>query len=310
MNAISNTVNSSAGSRMLRLRTTLQKMYKARHAYLFISPFFILFSAFLFYPALRSVFLSFHKWEGFGTYSYAGIDNYVRLINDPLFIKSIINSVYIMVISNIPQWILAVMLAVTLNSTFIRFRGIWRAVYFSPVILSAVVVSIVFVLIFDTEYGFLNYFLTLLGLDKIGWITTQEVSKISVSLLTIWRWTGWNMVIVLAGLQSIPLEVLDAAKVDGAMGWALFRYITLPHLRPVLIFIFMLSTIDGLRLFAEPALLTRGGPAQSSLTMVMYLYRQAFEFRKFGYASTIGVAIFLLVAGVSVVAWRLIEGDE
>ncbi len=310
MNAIRNDVNSSDGSRMLRLRATLKAAYKVRHAYLFISPFFILFIAFLLYPALRSVFLSFHKWEGFGIYSFAGGSNYVRLLRDPLFIKSIINSIYIMVLSNVPQWILAVILAVALNSTFLRFRGVWRAVYFSPIILSAVVVSIVFVLIFDTEYGFLNYLLNLVGIDKIGWITTQEVSKLSVSLLAIWRWTGWNMVIVLAGLQSIPLEVYDAAKVDGASGWTLFRYITLPHLRPVLIFIFMLSTIEGLRLFAEPALLTRGGPAQSSLTMVMYLYRQAFEFRKFGYASTIGVAIFVLIAGVSFVAWRLIAREE
>lgn len=118
------------------------------------------------------------------------------------------------------------------------------------------------------------------------------------------------MVIVLAGLQSIPLELYDAAKVDGAQGWALFRYITLPLLRPVLIFIFMLSTIDGLRLFAEPALLTKGGPAQSSLTMVMYLYRQAFEFRNFGYASAIAVAIFIFVGGISLVAWRLIASER
>jgi ABC-type sugar transport system permease subunit len=167
-------------------------------------------------------------------------------------------------------------------------------------------VSMVFLLIFDTQYGFLNYLISLVGGDQIGWITTQEMSKVSVSLLAIWRWTGWNMVIVLAGLQSIPTVLYDAAKVDGARTWELFRYITLPLLRPVLIFIIMLSTIDGLRLFAEPALLTKGGPAQSSLTMVMYLYRQAFEFRKFGYASAIAVAIFVLVAITSIVAWRFI----
>jgi ABC-type sugar transport system permease subunit len=310
MNSTKVFVLSAGNSTMSRLRVTLKLIYKKRYAYLFISPFFILFSIFLLYPTLRSIYLSFHKWEGFGTYSYVGIENYVNLLGDPLFRKSIFNSIYIMVLSNVPQWVLAVAIAVTLNSRLIRFRGIWRSIYFSPIILSAVVVSMVFLLIFDTQYGFLNYLIGLAGGAPIGWITTQEMSKVSVSLLAVWRWTGWNMVIVLAGLQSIPIELYDAAKVDGAESWALFRHITLPLLRPVLIFIFMLSTIDGLRLFAEPALLTKGGPAQSSLTMVMYLYRQAFEFRNFGYASAIAVAIFVFVAVISTVAWRFITNEN
>ena len=293
-----------------RMHVLLRTIYKKRYDYLFISPFFILFAIFFIYPAIRSIILSFYEREGVGFYLPVGIENYIKLAQDTLFLKSIFNSIFIMVLSTIPQMILAIALAVALNITWLRFRGIWRAIYFSPIIISAVVVAVIFELIFDKQYGFINYILSLVDIGKIGWTNTESLSKISIIILVTWRWTGWNMVIVLAGLQSIPIDLYDAAKVDGAQGWELFRFITLPLLRPVLVFIAMLSTIDGLRLFAEPAILTNGGPAESSLTMVMYLYRQAFVYQNFGYASAIAVAIFVFVAVMSAIAWRFLNFNQ
>ena len=310
MNALPDATRVPRDALWTYLRATLKTIYKKRHAYYFIGPFFILFSIFFLYPAVRSIMLSLYKREGFGAYSYVGGANYLHLVRDPVFLKAILNSVYLMVSTTAIQIVLAVAIAVALNATFVRFRKVLRSIYFSPIILSAVVVSIVFSLIFDKQYGFLNYLLSLVGIGKVGWTTTTALSKVAVAILVIWRWTGWNMVIVLAGLQGIPPELNDAAKVDGAGSWALFRYITLPLLQPVLVFITMLGVIDGLRLFAEPAVLTEGGPAQSSLTMVMYLSQQAFKYHAFGYASAIAVAIFALVAVISLISWRFINQGE
>ncbi|OGO30853.1 MAG: hypothetical protein A2Z16_06455 [Chloroflexi bacterium RBG_16_54_18] len=288
----------------------LRQIKKNLHAYLFISPFFVLFVIFFLYPTFRSFSLSLYEWEGFNTVNFVGLKNYAKLINDELFHETVINSIYVMVLSTIPQIIFATLIAVALNSKFIRYRNIWRAAYFSPIVLSPVVVGIVFSLIFDQRYGFLNYILSLFGIDQINWTRSTEWSKLAVTVLVIWRWTGWNMVIVLAGLQSIPEELYDAAKVDGAGDWDTFKSITLPLLKPVLSFLVMLGIIDGLRLFAEPNILTEGGPGHASETMIMYLYNQAFLFFKFGYASAIAVVIFLALAGIAAFTWGFLRRGE
>lgn len=291
-------------------RNLLREVKKNLHAYLFISPFFILFIIFFLYPTIRSFTLSLYEWETFNTVTFVGLKNYIKLFRDALFLGTVVNSIYMMVLSTIPQIIFATLIAVALNSKFIRFRNLWRAAYFSPIVLSPVVVGIVFSLIFDQQYGFLNYILSLFGIDQINWTRSTEWSKLAVTVLVIWRWTGWNMVIVLAGLQSIPEELYDAAKVDGAGDWDTFKSITLPLLKPVLSFLLMLGIIDGLRLFAEPNILTEGGPGHASATMIMYLYNQAFLFFKFGYASAIAVVIFIALAGIAAFTWGFLRRGE
>jgi cellobiose transport system permease protein len=299
-----------AGTQSSKFRDGLRQIRKNLHAYLFISPFFILFAIFFIYPTLRSIGLSLYEWEGFNTLKFVGLENYSRLFKDKLFIETIYNSFFLMVVSTIPQLALATLIAVALNSKFIRFRNVWRAAYFSPIVISPVVVGIVFSMIFDQQYGFLNYVLGMVGIDQIGWINTAQWSKIAVAVLVVWRWTGWNMVVILAGLQSIPEELYDAAKVDGAADWNSFRYITLPLLKPILNFLLMLCIIDGLRMFAEPNVLTKGGPGNSSETMIMYLYNQAFMYFKFGYASAEAVVIFVALAGVAAITWGFLRRGE
>ncbi len=182
-----------------RFRRVLDTLYQKRYAYLFISPFFILFSVFFLYPTIYAFTISLHQWKGFNTYAFVGINNYLYLLRDPHFLQAIYNSFYLMIASSIPQLILSVLIAVTLNSKVIRGRNFWRAAYFSPIILSPVVVGIVFSLIFDQHYGFLNYILSFIGISKLGWLNSQELSKIAVSTLE-----SIALTCGLAGLGGIP----------------------------------------------------------------------------------------------------------
>ena len=241
---------------------------KNKHCYLFISPFFILFGIFLLFPFFYSFVISLQSWDGVSLPKFVGLANYQRLFRDELFWKSLYNTVYILVL-NIPlQLGLALLLAVALNSKVVRGRSVMQLVYFMPIIVSVVVVAIVFSLLYDSYTGLINYFIELLGAAPIPWISSEAWSKISVVLLITWRWTGYNMVIMLAGLQAIPDELYEAGRIDGATGWKSFWNITLPLLKPVLLFCLIMSIIGLFKIFTEPYILTGGGPNNSSQTMV------------------------------------------
>lgn len=284
----------------------MQILYKNRWAYLFISPFFILFFIFFLYPTVQSFRMSLFSWEGFGNYSFVGFENYVKLAKDALFTKTLWNSLVLMVFTIVPQMILSILLAVIINTRTVRWKKVWRAIFFLPITLSPVIVAIIFTLVFDENFGLVNYLLGLAGLPTIPWLTSSDWSKFTVSILVVWRWVGWNMVILLAALQGISQDLLDAALVDGADGPQTFWHITLPLIKPTVVYLTMLGIIDGLRIFAEPSVLTRGGPAKSSMTVMMYLFNQAFSYFNYGYASTIAVATFLLIVIISIVSWKFI----
>ena len=211
-----------------------------------------------------------------------------------------------MVITTIPQIMISILLAVMVNARFVRGKRIWRAIYFLPITLSPVIVAIIFTLIFDENFGLLNYLLGFMNLPTIPWLTSTEWSKFSVSLLVNWRWIGWNIVILLAALQGISQDMIDAALIDGADEIRTFWYVTLPLIKPTVVYLVMLGIIDGLRIFAEPSVLTRGGPAKSSMTVMMYLYNQAFYYFNYGYASAVAVIAFVLIMVVSAVSWKFI----
>ena len=222
---------------------------KNKHCYLFISPFFILFGIFLLFPFFYSFVISLQSWDGVSLPKFVGLANYQRLFRDELFWKSLYNTVYILVL-NIPlQLGLALLLAVALNSKVVRGRSVMQLVYFMPIIVSVVVVAIVFSLLYDSYTGLINYFIELLGAAPIPWISSEAWSKISVVLLITWRWTGYNMVIMLAGLQAIPDELYEAGRIDGATGWKSFWNITLPLLKPVLLFCLIMSIIGLFKIF-------------------------------------------------------------
>jgi|LSQX01.1.fsa_nt_gb lactose/L-arabinose transport system permease protein len=286
-------------------RGTWAEIRKNWHAYLFISPFFILFGLFMLFPFLYSFWISLHSWDGVSLPIFIGFTNYTRLFQDELFWKSLYNTVYILVL-NIPlQLGLALLLALAVNSAWVRGRSVMQLIYFMPIIVSVVVVATVFSLLYDSYTGLINYVLEWIGLNAIPWLSSEAWSKISIVLLITWRWTGYNMVIMLAGLQGIPLELYEAGRIDGATGWRAFRHITAPLLKPVLLFCLVMSIIGLFKIFTEPYILTFGGPNNSSQTMVTYIYNNAFRYGRMGYGSALAYVLFLIILFVSVVNLKI-----
>ncbi|HHT84655.1 MAG TPA: sugar ABC transporter permease [Firmicutes bacterium] len=286
----------------------LKAILKKWDIYLFIAPFFILYTVFMLFPIVHSFWMSLHWWDGLSEPRFIGVDNYRKLISEPLFLTSLKNTAFIFVVGVPIMVAIAVVLGVLLNRPVV-FRKFFRTVFFMPVVVSLVVVAVMFILMYDFRYGVFNYILEFLGLDPVPWITSPDVSKLSIILLMIWRWSGYNMVIVLAGLQNISPEYYEAARIDGAGAFTVFWRITLPLLKPILLFIFILSTIGTFQMFAEPYILTKGGPMQSTYTIVMYLYREGFQFFNLGYASAVAYVLVVII-GVLTILQLKFSGDN
>jgi ABC-type sugar transport system permease subunit len=284
----------------------LHDMFRNRQAYLFICPFFIFFLVFGLYPIIYSFVLSLHEWHANRPWVPVGWKNYASLLRrDPVFWTSLYNVVYIFII-NVPAMIfLSVFIAVVLNNPARKHKDVFRIVYLLPYVTSVLSIAIVFYVLFDDRAGLINLALARVGIPPAHWLTSQAMSKISIDILVTWKWTGYNMIIALAGLQSIETQIYDAARIDGAGGVRTFWQITFPLLRPVIGFQFIMSTIGTFNMFTEPYFLTNGGPGYSSLTLVLYLYRTAFKFFKLGYAAAIAFLTFILVLIPSVAQVRM-----
>jgi ABC-type sugar transport system permease subunit len=277
-----------------------------RQAYLFISPFFAVFAVFGIYPIAYSLWLSLHNWHATKPWQFVGLKNYWTLLsNDEVFWTSLWNVIYIFLL-NVPIMILlSVLIAVALNNPARKLKDLFRIVYLLPYVTSVLSIAIVFYVLFDDSLGLINLLLARGGLKPIHWLTSAKYSKISIDILVTWKWTGYNMIIALAGLQSISTDIYDAARIDGAGSVRTFLRITLPLMRPVIGFQFIMSTIGTFNMFTEPYFLTDGGPGYSSLTLVLYLYRSAFKFFKLGYGAAIAFLTFILVLIPSVLQVRM-----
>jgi ABC-type sugar transport system permease subunit len=284
----------------------LRQASRSRQAYLFISPFFILFAVFGIYPIVYSLVLSLHTWNANAPWQFLGLKNYRDLLfNDPVFWTSLWNVIYIYLINVPAMIILSIIIAVALNSPHQKMKDFFRVTYLLPYVTSVLSIAIVFYVLFDDSLGLVNLLLKDVGLKPIHWLTSKKYSKVSIDILVTWKWTGYNMIIALAGLQSISHDIFDATKIDGAGPVRTFVRITLPLLRPVIGFQFIMATIGTLTMFTEPYFLTDGGPGYSSLTLVLYLYRSAFKFFKLGYGAAIAFLTFLIVLIPSVLQVRL-----
>ncbi|MFI5531418.1 carbohydrate ABC transporter permease [Kitasatospora sp. NPDC051853] len=272
--------------------------------YLFVLPALLLFAAFKLYPIAASFRLSLYRSTG-GTETFAGLDNYTRLIDDPLFWTSLSNSAVILAIQVPLMLTLATGLAVALNSSLLRARSVFRLGFFLPMITGLVAYGIIFSVLLNQQYGLVNW---LIGTD-VPWLTDPLWAKISLGLALTWHYTGYNAVILLARLQSVPAELYDAAAVDGAGAWKAFRHVTLPGLKPALLLTTVLSTIGTLQIFDEPYVLTGGGPDNATLTIGMYLYQNAFKYFDFGYASAIAYALALIIGALGLIQFKLL-GDK
>ncbi len=284
------------------------QLWRYRHFYLFISPFFFLFFLFGLYPLLFSLYLSCVKWDGMTGMQWVGLSNFRQMLNDELLGRALWNTAVIGLLYVPPMMVLAFLFAQLLNAQWLTLRAFLRAAFFLPCVTPMTVIAVVFGLIFSSEKGVLNYGLQLLNqlltrvlpfvhLQPIPWLTSEVWSKVAIAILVVWRWTGYNMVLMLAGLQGIPGDYYEAAEVDGASGWHRMVHITLPLMRPTFSFCGLLSLLGTIYMFDEIFVLTSGGPGTSSTNIGIYLFNISFSDFRFGYASCVGytVATFVFV---------------
>ncbi len=286
--------------------------------YVAISPYFLIFLAFGAVPVVFTLFLAFNSWNGLGEIRFVGLENFGYLLQDELFARSVYNTLVMWVMSTVPCLSIATVVAVMLNAA-VRFSTTYKIAYFLPNITSLVAMGILFGSIFSSQFGIANGFLQLIGVDAIAWMRTEWGIKIAISALSAWSFVGYNALIILAGLQAISKEVYEAASIDGAGVIKTFFYITLPQLRPILLFVVVMSTIGGLQSFTEAQVLTSansssaataGGLGNSGLTMVLYFYAVAFQENRYGYAAAIAWGVFIIVMLFTIINWRLARGRK
>ncbi len=304
-----------ARQRGIGIRTRLHRLDAGVSPYLYIAPFFILFGIFGLFPLGYTAYISLTDRTLLGASThFIGLDNYTALIHDSYFWNAVENTLGIWVISTVPQLVIALGLAHLLN-TKLRARTFFRMFVILPQVTSLVAVALIFTQLFSRDYGLINYVLGQFGVHNIDWEAGRLSSWIALSVMVTWRWAGYNALIYLAAMQGIPDELYEAASIDGARGWKQFIHVTIPMLRPTIIFTVIVSTIGGLQLFTEPYLFeplkqgATGGSARQYQTVVMYLYEKAFAGTQFqfGYAATIGWALFLLIAVISIVNFLIVR---
>lgn len=293
--------------------------------YLFISPFFILFGVFSLFPLLFSVYLSFNQWDaasGITAMQWVGLENYRFALSDPWLWKSLGNTVWLALASGVPQHLVAIPLAAYIHQAFRRSRNAVIGLYFLPFITSSVAIAMVFNTLFSREYGEINLLLRtlsnmpLLGAlfpaEPIDWLNSSEFIKPAMAFVIFWRYLGWNIVLYISALQTIPRDLYEAATIDGAGKIQQFWHITLPQLRPMMYLAVMMTIIGNLQIFEEPFILAgeSGGAGQAALTTAMFVYRTAFSTGDFGTASAISWLLFLFIAAVSWGNSRLFNRKE
>jgi cellobiose transport system permease protein len=297
----------------LRIRDRFTKTEARVAPYAFVSPFFIVFAIFGLFPLIYTAWVSLHDWSLLaGDQGYVGFANYRELMHDSDFWRALTNTVGIFLLATIPQLIMATVLAQVLNAR-LRARTFWRMGVLLPNVTSVAAVGIIFSLIFARDYGVVNWALDTIGLSPVDWQRHRWSSWLAISVMVDWRWTGYNALILLASLQSVPKELYEAARIDGASAWRQFWSITVPMLRPTIIFVAIVATIGGVQLFTEPLLFgtgvnaIAGGNSGQFQTVAMYLVQQAFTGQRFGYASTVAWVLFLIIAVFAVINVALLR---
>ncbi len=280
--------------------------------YFFIAPFFILFIIFGIFPIIYSGYISLHEWTGLKPPVFVGIQNYVDLLKDSDFLIALRNTTFLLVLS-VPLTVGGgLLLAVVLNNKFVRYRDTFRTIFYLPLVVSLVVASQVFNLILGNPFGLLNEGLSRLGIERVNFLNEPSLTLLVLTVMIVWKYIGNDLVIMLAGLQSIPPELGEAAMVDGANARQVFWYITLPLMRPIILFDIVLSTIGTFNMFAEPYTLfgVTGGVNQSGLVAGLLLYRTSFQFFKFGYGSAMAYIIGLIIFFLSLIQFKFGSRDR
>ena len=277
--------------------------------YLVVSPYLIHLLLFVFFPVAFSIVLTFHKWNIISPMEYVGADNFLRLIQDRLFWKALLNTLFFLLVHIPLQIVVALALAYFLNQKLL-FRGFFRASFFLPVVISGVVVTILWQQLYGLDTGLINRVLISLGLGRVEWLTNWRIAMAAIAIMATWKNVGLYVILFLVGLQAVPASYYEAAEVEGATAWQQFRYITLPAINPTIFMVVILSTIGGFSLFIEPYIMTGGGPLNSTLSAMLYIYKQAFEYYHMGYSAALGLSFALLILIVVMVQKYTIESED
>jgi cellobiose transport system permease protein len=280
--------------------------------YLIIAPFFLVFGVFGLYPLLYTAWVSLHDWQLIdGDQGFVGFANYTELLADSHFWNALANTLSLFVLSTVPQLLAALGLAALLDRG-LRGSAFWRAGVLLPNVISVAAVALVFAQLFGRDFGIVNFLLGFVGVDPIDWRGETWASHLAISSMVMWRWTGYNSLIYLAAMQSVPKDMYESAMLDGASKWRMFWAITVPSIRPTILFTVITSTIGGMQLFVEPQLFDPGGTATGTggsdrqfQTLVMYLYEKGFRLFDAGYSSTIAWVLFMIVLVIAVINFTL-----
>ena len=279
------------------------------NSYFLVSPYILHVLVFVLFPVGFSLFLTFHEWNIIGPMKFVGLTNYVKLFEDIYFFKSIRNTLIFLFIHIPLQIIIALGLAVLLNQQ-IWFRTFFRGAFFMPVVVSGVVITIMWQQLYGYEMGTINALLMSLGFERVGWLIDPAWAMPSIAIMATWKNVGLYIILFLVGLQSVPKSLYEAADLEGATQWQQFRYITVPVINPTIVMVIILSTIGGFSLFIEPYVMTGGGPLNSTLSSVLYIYKQGFFYYHMGYAATLGLIFALVILLVVFIQRRVIEKNR
>jgi multiple sugar transport system permease protein len=277
--------------------------------YLFLLPDVLGLLVFVVAPMLFAFYISLNKWTGFTPPVFSGLANYRALTIDPRFRDSLMRSATYALGLLPTVYVLALGIALLINREP-KGSTAFRTVYFMPVAMSLVIASILWRFLFEPSYGLANFVLQLLGLPKSQWLGSVQSAMYSVLIVTVWKNIGYFMIILLAGIQDIPQDYVEAARIDGANSWQLLRRIIMPPLKPTSFFVLVILGISSLQAFDQIYVLTRGGPAYATYTVLMYIYETAFQFWKFGYASAMSIVLFLVILSLTIIQVRFFRSGQ
>jgi multiple sugar transport system permease protein len=282
--------------------------------YLFITPHLIFFTAFLAFPAFYGIYISLHKWEPLSfNKPFIGLTNYQKLftsgtLQNRYFWNALVNTLQFVFFS-VPALVLIGLLLAILVDSKIKYKGLFRSVFYTPVILSVTSVTLIWMWMLDSQTGLINYFFTQLGLESVAWLSKETPAWISLVVTTVWWTAGHNMLLFLAGLQDIPQHLYEAAKIDGASIFEQFWYITLPSLKPTTLFVTVMTTVASFNVFGQPFMMTKGGPGRSTQVAIMYIQQEAFTNYKMGSAAAMAIIVSLFIIVIGVFQFKIMSSD-
>ncbi|GAB3330975.1 sugar ABC transporter permease [Micromonospora halotolerans] len=290
-------------------RGVAARVWTQRSAYVFLLPGMLIFSVFTLAALIFAVYLTFHRWSIIEPdRPFVGLDNYRDMIQDERFTGSVLNTIYFSGASVPLSMAIGLLLALLLNLP-LRLRGLFRAAFYLPVVTPFVVSAILWKWLYNGDYGLFNHYLLQAHLidAPLLWLSDKNLAMPAVILMSVWAGTGFSMVVYLAGLQAIPDELYESARIDGAGVWQRLRYITIPMLRPTTLFLAVMGIISSLQVFTQIFVMTSGGPVNKTTTMVYYMYLWAFKYFDMGYASTLAFALFLMLLAFTALQLRLMR---